>query len=670
MRGRAERKATIMSENQKRDLVLPPGSYAYMQDVTKGVVKTYTRPDGDQPDRAGAAGRVRRGVRTCSRRARSRRRCSRSRSPPRATTSSCATRREGRASRRGQRASERRSSSIGRKINITGPCAFALWPGQMVELVAGPPPALEPVPARPRLQRGRGAQELGQGGRQAGRRRRRARSRSSRAPPDLTVGKQLIIKGTEVSFYIPPTGVEVVRDEQEQLRARGAHARAPRVRILVDQNGKKRYERGPQVVFPRADRARSSSRATTAAGRQEFRAVELNEIQGLHIKVIAPYTEDGARAPRRRRAVHHRQGDRDLLPARGALARSRYDGRTKHFAIAVPAGEARYVMNRKTGAIRMVRGPAMLLPNPRRRGDRAPRAVGSRVRDVVPGQRRGARLQPGPALARPQRADDAAGRAVGGRRRARRQARRRSRPPDAAMEASRVSGDQALVADEFSRASTYTQPRTITLDNEVPGRAADHGVDRLRRARDDKTGRRRVEHGPTHRAARLRRDLEVAAAVDRHAEDDRQADRDAVPARRSTTRSATSCIVETLDHVARRALRCRMRVDFEGDPLRWFAVENYVKLLCDHVRSVLKGQRAQARDRGLLRAARPIGSATSILGNRRRDGARAGHGVPGERHADRRRRRAQGRARATTRSARCSSRRSTTSCARTSICRT
>jgi len=33
-----------MSEPQKRDLVLPPGAYAYMQDVTKGVVKTYTGP--------------------------------------------------------------------------------------------------------------------------------------------------------------------------------------------------------------------------------------------------------------------------------------------------------------------------------------------------------------------------------------------------------------------------------------------------------------------------------------------------------------------------------------------------------------------------------------------------------------------------------------------------
>ena len=30
--------------NSKRDLVLAPSEYAYMQDVTKGIVKTYTGP--------------------------------------------------------------------------------------------------------------------------------------------------------------------------------------------------------------------------------------------------------------------------------------------------------------------------------------------------------------------------------------------------------------------------------------------------------------------------------------------------------------------------------------------------------------------------------------------------------------------------------------------------
>jgi major vault protein len=49
------------------------------------------------------------------------------------------------------------------------------------------------------------------------------------------------------------------------------------------------------------------------------------------------------------------------------------------------------------------------------------------------------------------------------------------------------------------------------------------------------------------------------------------------------------CEVETLDHV-RVTLEYSMRVNFEGEHNRWFEVENYVKFLCDHVRSVLKGQ--------------------------------------------------------------------------------
>ena len=32
----------------------------------------------------------------------------------------------------------------------------------------------------------------------------------------------------------------------------------------------------------------------------------------------------------------------------------------------------------------------------------------------------------------------------------------------------------------------------------------------------------------------------------------------------------------------------KMRVGFEGEPQRWFEVEDYVQLLCDHVRSLLR----------------------------------------------------------------------------------
>ncbi len=180
----------------------------------------------------------------------------------------------------------------------------------------------------------------------------------SRAPADLTVGKLLIIKGTDVAFYIPPTGLGIVPDEHGRYAREAVTLERLEYCILVDENGKKRYERGPQVVFPQPTES-----FIVRDTHRKFRAVELSEIQGLHIKVIAPYSEGGR---------DHREGDELFITGRETAiyfpreehSLVRYDGKDKHFAVAIPAGEARYVMNRKSGEIRMVRGPAMLLPNP------------------------------------------------------------------------------------------------------------------------------------------------------------------------------------------------------------------------------------------------------------------------------------------------------------------
>ena len=39
---------------------------------------------------------------------------------------------------------------------------------------------------------------------------------------------------------------------------------------------------------------------------------------------------------------------------------------TKHYATAIPAGEARYVMDRETGEIKTIKGRKMMLPDPRK----------------------------------------------------------------------------------------------------------------------------------------------------------------------------------------------------------------------------------------------------------------------------------------------------------------
>ena len=585
-----ERKGAIVNETQqKRDLVLPPGSYAYMQDVTKGVVKTYTGPTVINPTAQerpvvydGASGTFR-GATSLEEAMRI--------SPIAAEGHYIILRNPAKGNKHPDEGSAQPSAEqeIGRAIIVPGPATFALWPGQVAEVVEGhhlrsnqyllvrvynedeasknwskavvKPAATEGDPAAPV---------------------------ASAPPPDLTVGKQLIIRGTEVSFYIPPTGIEVVPDTGADKYAREALTlERLEYAILVDENGKKRYEVGPQVVFPLPTERFVEARDDAGRPSKKFRAVELNEIQGLHIKVIADYTEHG---------VTHRAGDELFITGKDTAiyfpreehSAIKYDGKAKHFATAIPAGEARYVMNRLSGEIRTVRGPAMLLPDPRtevivRRvltdrevslwypGNAEALAYNQSIRALlhqVPTTRQGV-LSEGDV--------ERGGKARGGK------------PAQGmVMEASRVSGDQALVSDEFSRASTYTQPRTITLDNKFQGAPQISPWTGYAVLVTSKTGKRRVQVGPATILLDYDEGIEsLALSSGRPKTTDKLVE---TPYLRVENNQVSDLVqVETRDHVHVQ-LYLSYRVNFEGAPERWFAVENYVKFLCDHVRSVLKGQ--------------------------------------------------------------------------------
>ena len=56
--------------------------------------------------------------------------------------------------------------------------------------------------------------------------------------------------------------------------------------------------------------------------------------------------------------------DQMIFYPRPELALIQYDGKYMHHAIAIPEGEGRYILNRLTGDIKTVKGPAMYLPNP------------------------------------------------------------------------------------------------------------------------------------------------------------------------------------------------------------------------------------------------------------------------------------------------------------------
>jgi len=586
--------ARMDDRNQKRDLVLAPSEYAYMQDVTKGVIKTYTGPTVINPtaqERPVIFNAASKRFEPCG--------------LEQAVQQSAIapegyylilknpSQRNDHPSPGGVHPSP--DLEVGRKINITGPANFALWPGQIVKLVQGhhlrsnqylvvrvynedearknwgkaviKPATVEgttpEAPVTP--------------------------TAISRAPADLTVGKLIIIKGTDVSFYIPPTGVGVVPDENGQYVRDALTLERLEYCILVDQNGKKRYERGPQVVFPEP-----TETFVMKEGQRKFRAIELNEIQGLHIKVIAPY-EDGGKKYREGDEIFITGKETAIYFPREEHSLVRYDGRDKHFAVAVPAGEARYVMNRKTGEIRMVYGPAMLLPSPvdevivRRSLSDTECMTWYPGNDEVLQYNRSLR-QVANAAPTTRAGVVSEGDFQRSQNRGKNPAQQAAPASQAvAMDASSVSRDtRAMVGDVLERGSNFTQPRTLVFNTKFEGVPSvgvwvGYAVMVI-----DKKGNRRVVEGPRNLLLAYDETLEVIELSTGKPKSTNKLLR-TVYLRVLTNKVGDICDVETSDHV-RVTLEYSMRVNFTGEPNKWFEVENYVKFLCDHVRSVLKGQ--------------------------------------------------------------------------------
>lgn len=603
----------------KRDLVLAPGQYAYMQDVTKGILKTYTGPTVINPTAQEVAVAYYPEDGTFKRTA----------------TLEDAVRKSAFAAegfylvlknpaRKDERPSEGSQSNapdldVGRKINIPGPCMFALWPGQAAEMVRGHHLRSNQYlvvriynedEARKNWTKAIVKPATPQDGQAP-----EPPVATAKAPSDLTVGKLLIIKGTEVSFYIPPTGVGVVLGDDGQYVREALTLERLEYCILVDENGNKRYERGPQVVFPSP-----TERFVMKKEDRKFRALELNEIQGLHLKVIAPYTENG---------TSYKEGDELFITGkqtsiyfpREEHSLVSYDGKSKHFATAVPAGEARYVMDRMSGQIKMTPGPAMLLPDPRKEvivrrvlsdkqvtlwypGNVEAMLYNQTLRALLansPSTRAGAvsegdvvrgGLMSNAAMynAEISAAEMRAGSPVAGAKNLTRSAVSKSAAAHAGHMAdhSNVSSNAKLDGvDEFSRASSYNAPRSITIDTKYEGVPAIQLWVGYAVMVVSKTGNRRVEQGPKTVLLAYDEGLEVIGLSTGKPKTTNQIYQ-TVYLRTLNNKVADLVDAETSDHVGVN-VKISLRVNFTGEPTKWFEVENYVKYLCDHVRSVIKG---------------------------------------------------------------------------------
>ena len=466
---------------------------------------------------------------------------------------------------------------VGRKINIPGPVSFALYPGQMAKAVKGH--ALRTNQYL--LARVYDAQSaIAEGGKVLD-------AEGNEIIPEnrnYVNGQILVIKGTDISFYIPPTGIEVIplqnQDKNGYIRDAVTLERLEYC-ILKDENGNKRYVHGPKVVFPEP----TENFVTSPKGGYIFRAVELSPISGIYVKVIAEYSDDDGTVHPVGEELFITGKEQMIYYPRPEHAIINYDEKILHHAVAIPEGEGIYVMNRLNGKIETIKGPAMYLPDPRTEVVVKRKLSAHECELWFPGNKQALEYNAGlteKAL------EKAIAKSV--------KAATSNLDSTAAYSISNSVNNinrefQTLAYLEtnagISRGTSYTKPRTITIDNKYDGVVSlniwtGYAVNVV-----SKNGTRKVVRGPQTILLDYDQTLEelqlstgnpkttdrLEKTVYLHYENNKVSD----------------CInIETKDFV-QAVVKVSYCVNFDPTYMDdWFSIDNYIKYLCDRERSLIK----------------------------------------------------------------------------------
>ncbi len=443
---------------------------------------------------------------------------------------------------------------VGKKINIEGPVSFALYPGQMAKVIKGHILRSNQY-IMVRVYDAEAAAKL-----------------STDPEASYTPGQMMVIKGTEVSFYIPPTGFEIVQNDGAFVQDAVTLEKLEYC-ILKDENGNKRYVQGPAVVFPEP----TESFIKNDDGSFKFKAIELSKISGIYIKVIEEYIE-GETTFKAGDELFITGEDQMIYFPRPEHAIIQYGQKLVHHAIAIPKGEGRYIMNRMTGEIKTVIGSKMLLPDPREEVVIKRKLSRNQCELWYPGNREVLEyngqldtLETAHTMEvfNMVSADDvgqytSVSNSVAGR-----------------------AGKQFKVGDAFARGTEYSKPRTITLDTKYDGVVkldvwTGYAVNVV-----SSDGARRVVVGPQSVLLNYDETLEVLSLSTGKPKNTDYLEK-SVYLRCENNNIGDIISVETSDYIS-VDIKLSYIVDFDKELQdKWFAVENYVKFLCDHMRSILK----------------------------------------------------------------------------------
>lgn len=562
-----------MADENRNDLVLNPNEYAYVLDTTKGQVSVYVGPNKtslSNSDKLVQFNEVTKRFETCN---------------YSSATKLFVAAPEGwyvilknpeesnKHPQMGSVSNAPDTIQIGQKINIKGPCSFALYPGQMARTIQGHTLHSNQY----LLVRVYDADAAN-------------KTLPEDAESKYVTGNLIIIKGTDRSFYIPETGFEVipVNNNPKMGYVRNA-VTLERLEycILKDENGTKRYMHGPAVVFPEP-----TETFVEQNGSIKYKAIELSEISGVYVKVIADYTDAVTK-------VKHKTGDELFITGKDQMiyyprpehALISYDNNNVYHAIAIPTGEGRYVMDRKTGEIKTIKGPAMFLPDPRNQVVVNRRLSRSECELWYPGNKEvlkfnnhvnnsvvSAQVDALEALnCYTTSGVYACANELG-----------TEYVTKAIANLASVSDCTAINENStFNRQNNYTKPRSITFDNKYDGVVSlnvwtGYAVNVV-----SKDGSRKVVCGPQTILLDYDQTLETLSfSTGKPKSTDRLFS--TVYLRYKNNKISDIINVETNDFVT-VDIKVSYNVDFDEQYTdKWFSVDNYVKLLCDKIRSDVK----------------------------------------------------------------------------------
>ena len=454
---------------------------------------------------------------------------------------------------------------VGRKINVRGPVSFSLFPGQMTKVIRGHALRSNQYLLARVYEADAASTNKGEI--------LDAEGKVVEKENTYVNGQILVIKGTEVSFYIPPTGIEVIpvdNDPDKGYVREAITLERLEYCILKDEDGNKRYVHGPEVVFPEP----TETFVTSPKKGYIFRAMELSPISGIYVKVIAEY-KDNEGTPDE---VIHPVGeelfitgnDQMIYYPRPEHAIINYDDKLMHHAIAIPKGEGRYIMNRLSGDINTVKGPKMYLPDPRTEVVVKRKLTESQCKLWYPGNK--AVLEHN----------------VGLTERSVEKGLANMDTLTAYMTADIGSTLANLEAKaNISRGTSYTKPRTITLDNRFDGVVSidvwtGYAVNTI-----SKNGDRKVVCGPQTVLLDYDQTLEVLnLSTGKPKTTDHMIS--TVFLRHENNKVSDRIDIETKDFV-HASVKVSYCVNFDPkDMEKWFSVENYVKYMCDRERALIK----------------------------------------------------------------------------------